>query len=70
MALAKACADLRANAVQELKLFRTNIGDGGALALAEALKENDSLTTLLLQVRLQFRAAAEGGRGTDSAAVQ
>ena len=53
MALAKACADLGANAVPELDLYKKNIGDDGARALATALEHNGSLTTLDLQVREQ-----------------
>jgi hypothetical protein len=47
MALATACADLRANAVRGLVLHREHIGDDGARALAAALEQNGSLTTLL-----------------------
>ena len=52
MALARACADLRANAVPELDLCNKDIGEEDARALAAALEHNGSLTTLYLDVRL------------------
>ena len=52
MALAKACADLRANAVRKFHLYREHIDNDSARALAEALQENRSLGTLMLMVWL------------------
>jgi hypothetical protein len=63
MALAKACADLRAGAVRELNLGNIGIGDDGARALVAALEQNGSLTTLYLAVRPQQQRS---GRETDA----
>ena len=67
MALAKACADLRADAVTDLFLRNTSGeigGDDGARALAAALEQNRSLVTLFLSVRLLRWQRSE--RGTDA----
>ena len=68
MALAKACADLRAGGVRELNLNSKGIDADGARALAAALEQNGSLTTLHLYVRLQLRWRSE--RGTDASGVE
>jgi hypothetical protein len=47
----KACADLRAGAVKTLTLEGKGLADADALALAAALEQNTSLTTLYLKVR-------------------
>ena len=47
----KACADLRAGAVKMLQLKGKGLADADALALAAALEQNTSLTTLYLNVR-------------------
>ena len=66
MALARACADLRASAVTALFLnsFGEIGGDDGARALAAALEQNRSLVTLFLGVRLLQWQRSE--RGTDA----
>lgn len=46
----KACEDLRAQSVQDLRLNAMKFGDEGAIALSAALQENTSLTTLHLSV--------------------
>ena len=47
----KACADLRAGAAKKLHLNGKGLADADALALAAALEQNTSLTTLELKVR-------------------
>lgn len=44
------CADLRAEPVQKLDLSRRNLGEEEVAALAEAVKGNDTLTSLVLNV--------------------
>lgn len=55
LALAKDCANLRTGAVRELIVNGSNIGVDGARALATALAQNSSLTSLHLEVSLQQR---------------
>lgn len=53
MALVKSCADVRAGTLREFHVFRASTGKDGAQKLATALAQNESLTTLNLQVRME-----------------
>jgi len=63
MALQEACSQLRANAVRELELGRNVVGDSGAREMAQALKENNSLTSLGLRVAAAAMAMEQSGSG-------
>lgn len=50
MALAAACAEAWAGATREIHIESGGVDDDGARALAEALEQNGSLTTVKLEV--------------------